>query len=140
MTSGTAKGTKLHGDSLGTWREAKLMLRSRNRPSTSNSQENQAVWLGWNNRVAGANPDSLGEPASYTIRLPRTLAGEWNLNENTTLDFLLAPTKTKPGPAKRRAIARTSVRRLLRAPNLPNLVVVKKKKKKKKKKRSSASI
>ena len=100
VTSGTAKGTTLHGDSLGTWREAKLMLRSRNRPSTSNSQENQAVWLGWNNRVAGAEPDSLGEPASYAIRLPRTLASEWNLDENSTLDFLLAPTKAKPGPRR----------------------------------------
>lgn len=100
VTSGTVKGTKLHGDSLGTWREAKLMLRSRNRPSTSNSQENQAVWLGWNNRVAGAGPDSLSTPASYTISLPRNLAREWNLNENSTLEFLLAPTKAKPDPRR----------------------------------------
>ena len=59
-----------------------------------------AVWLGWNNRVAGGGPDSLGTPASYTVTLPRSLAREWRLDENSTLDFLLAPTKAKPGPRK----------------------------------------
>ena len=100
VTSGTAEGVKLHGDSLGTWREAKLMLRSRNRSSTSASQENQAVWLGWNNRVSGADTDSLGQPASYTVTLPPTLPAEWELNQNSTLDFLLAPTDAKPRPRK----------------------------------------
>ncbi|MCH6547458.1 MAG: hypothetical protein IH798_03335 [Gemmatimonadetes bacterium] len=50
--------------------------------------------------MAGAGPDSLSTPASYTISLPPNLAREWNLNENSTLEFLLAPTKAKPDPRR----------------------------------------
>ena len=99
ITTGTVDGVTLRGDSLGTWKEARLMLRSRNRPTTSASQENQAIWLGWNNTVAG-NPDSVANPASYTIQLPAELATDWTLTERTTLDFLLAPTKDKPSPRR----------------------------------------
>ena len=99
ITTGSVEGVALQGDSLDTWKEARLLLRSRNRPNTSSSQENQAIWLGWNNKVAG-NPDSIAAPASYTIQLPATLATDWNLTERTTLDFLLAPTKDKPSPRK----------------------------------------
>ena len=100
ITTGSIEGVALQGDSLGTWRETRLKLRSRNRPSTSGSQQSQAVWLGWNNAVAG-NPDSIAEPASYTTHLPTTLAHDWNLTVRTTLDFLLAPTTDKPSPRKR---------------------------------------
>jgi dienelactone hydrolase len=100
VTSGTAEGVELRGDSLGTWREAKLMLRSRNRTATSGSQENQAVWLGWNSNIAGAPDDSLGQPGSYTLTLPESLAVEWGLNANSTLDFHLAPIEEKPGPRR----------------------------------------
>jgi dienelactone hydrolase len=92
VTTGTVNGVTLQGDSLGTWREGRLMLRSQNRPNTSGSQENQVVWLGWNNQVAG-NPDSLAGPASYTIQLPASMAADWKLTGETTLDFLLAATK-----------------------------------------------
>ena len=99
ITTGSVEGVTLKGDSLGTWKEARLLLRSRNRTSTSASQENQAIWLGWNNEVAG-KPDSIADPASYTIQLPTTLAAGWNLTERTTLDFLLAAVKGKPSPRK----------------------------------------
>ncbi len=99
ISSGSHEGVVLRGDSLGTWKEARLMLRSRNRSTTSASQENQAVWLGWNNRVAG-NSDSLADPATYNIQLPANLAADWNLTGHTTLDFLLAATKDKPAPRK----------------------------------------
>lgn len=102
VTTGTVPGVELRGDSLGNWREAKLMLRSRNRATTSASQENQAVWLGWNNHIAGAENDSLGQPATYTITLPATLGAEWELSPAATLDFLLAPTEAKPGPRRPR--------------------------------------
>ena len=99
ITTGSLDGVALQGDSLGTWRESRLTLRSRNRTNTSGSQENQAIWLGWNNEVAG-NPDSIADPASYTIHLPTTLATDWDLTGRTTLDFLLAPIKDKPSPRK----------------------------------------
>jgi dienelactone hydrolase len=100
VTTGTKSKVTLRGDSLATWREGRLVLRSRNRPTTSNSQNNQAVWLGWNNRIAGEDTTKLGTAASYTVELPATLAGEWALDRNATLDFLLAPTKDIPGPRK----------------------------------------
>jgi dienelactone hydrolase len=99
ISTGSVGGVGLRGDSLGTWKEARLMLRSRNRSTTSSSQENQAVWLGWNNAIAG-NPDSLVEPASYTIQLPTNLATDFDLTDQTSLDFLLAPTNDKPAPRK----------------------------------------
>jgi len=99
VTTGTASGVTLRGDSLGRWREGRLMLRSRNRTTTSASQENQAVWLGWNNEIQG-KPDSVAQPASYVVSLPTNLARSWDLDANTTLDFLLAATKDKPGPRK----------------------------------------
>lgn len=99
ITTGSVDGVVLKGDGLGKWREARLMLRSRNRANTSGSQDNQAVWLGWNNTVEG-KPDSIPDPASYTIRLPTDLAGDWNVTASTTLDFLLAPTKDKPAARK----------------------------------------
>ncbi len=103
VSSGTVDGTALRGDSLETWKEGKLMLRSRNRSSTSASQENQAVWLGWNNRIAGADTTERATPASYTISLPDSLARAWSLGRNTTLDLLLAATNDMPKPRKARA-------------------------------------
>ncbi|MCZ6917190.1 MAG: hypothetical protein O7I93_10470 [Gemmatimonadetes bacterium] len=100
VTTGTHHGVELLGDSLGTWREGRLTLRSRNRTSTSASQANQAVWLGWNNHVADAESDSVGAPASYTLSLPASLARNWALDGNSTLDFLVAPTNAKPGPRR----------------------------------------
>ena len=90
------EGVKLMGDSLSTWRENIVALRSRNRANTSASQENQAVWLGWNNRVAGRD-SAEAVPARYTlhvsdVRLPRPTGPE------TTLDFLLTPTNETPRP------------------------------------------
>ncbi len=91
-----SEGVVLMGDSLSTWRENTVPLRSRNRASTSSSQENQAVWLGWNNRIAG-HDSADAVPARYTVglrdvTLPRTTGPA------TTLDFLLAPTKDAPEP------------------------------------------
>jgi hypothetical protein len=102
VTTGSVDGVKLAGDSLATWKEATLPLRSANRSSTdvSASQENQAVWLGWNNRIAGPDTTRLGPPARFTVALPEGLAGSWDLGTGTTLDFMLGPTQTTPGPRK----------------------------------------
>jgi len=99
VTSGTETGVTLLGDSLGTWRETLLSLRSRNRPTTSNSQQSNAVRLGWNNKVADA-PDLDATPASYAISLPPRLPLDWDLGDTSTLDFLLAALDQKPGARK----------------------------------------
>lgn len=100
VTSGTEAGVRLMGDSLATWKEATLALRSANRTSTSASQENQAVWLGWNNRIAGPDTTRMGPPARFNVALPDGLARDWALGEGTTLDFMLGATHTLPGPRK----------------------------------------
>ncbi|MCG8468981.1 MAG: hypothetical protein MJB57_12380 [Gemmatimonadetes bacterium] len=99
VTTGTVPGVTLVGDSLGTWRENLLDLRSRNRPTTSNSQESNAVWLGWNNRVEGA-ADSVAPPAAYRVSLPAGLVTEWGVTSSSRLDLLLAALDQKPGPRK----------------------------------------
>lgn len=100
VTSGTEHGVTLKGDSLSSWGESTLLLRSSNRVNTSASQENQAVTVGWNNRIAGADTTRHGPPARYTVELPAGLASSWGLNAASTLDFMLAPTNATPGPRK----------------------------------------
>jgi hypothetical protein len=102
VTSGSEAGVSLAGDSLATWKEATLPLRSANRSSTdvSASQENQAVWLGWNNRIAGDDTTRLGPPARFTVTLPDGLARTWELGAGSTLDLMLGATNVLPGPRK----------------------------------------
>ena len=100
LTTGTAPGVTLEGDSLGTWRENLLDLRSRNRPTTSSSQDNNALWLGWNNRVAG-DEVALGTPASYAISLPDGLAADWGLSAASRLNLQLAAVEGRPSPRGR---------------------------------------
>lgn len=102
VTSGTEPGVRLVGDSLATWKEATLPLRSANRSSTdvSQSQENQAVWLGWNNRIAGDDTTRVGPPARFSVELPEGLARSWGLGSGTTLDLMLGATRATPGPRK----------------------------------------
>ncbi len=102
VTTGSEPGVTLSGDSLATWKEATLPLRSANRANrdVSASQENQAVWLGWNNRIEGPDSTRTGPPARYTVGLPEGLAGEWRVAEGTTLDFMLGATRAEPKPRR----------------------------------------
>ncbi len=95
LTTGARPGVSLEGDSLQTWKEATLELRSRNRANTSASQENQAVWLGWNRNVSGT--DELGRPSAYRVVLDRNPI-DGRLTERSTLDFRLAPVEDRPRP------------------------------------------
>ena len=93
LTTGSVPGVALRGDSLAVWREGVIPFRTMNSP-----QNNSAVWLGWNNRMAGADTTKMGTPASYTITLPDTLASSWSMGRNASIVFLLSPTDAKPGP------------------------------------------
>ena len=99
VTTGTAHGVRLRGDSLGVWREELLDLRSRNRPTTSSSQENNALRLGWNNRVAG-DEGTVRAPASYTLSLPAGLGSEWRLGGTSRLDLQLGAVEGRPAPRR----------------------------------------
>ena len=98
ITAGTEPGVLLKGDSLETWKEELLGLRSSNRNNTSASQENQAVTIGWNNRISGSDTTRHGPPAKYSVELPRGLSERWQLSEGHTLDFMLGPTNSVPTP------------------------------------------
>ncbi len=98
VTTGSYEGVRIRGDSLATWSEATLELRSSNRNNTSASQENQGVTLAWNNRLAGSDTTRHGPPARYVVELPEGLAADLRLWAGSTLDFNLAPTNRVPGP------------------------------------------
>jgi hypothetical protein len=98
VTTGSADGVGLMGDSLSTWAERELVLRSRNRSNTSSSQDNQAVWLGWNREVS--ETEELGRPATFTISLPDTLGAAWRVGGGSSLQLSLLATHDEPGPRK----------------------------------------
>ena len=93
LTTGSVPGVTTRGDSLSVWREGIISFRTAN-----SAQNNSAVWLGWNNRIAGADTTRMGVPASYTIELPDSLARSWSVRRDGSIAFLLAPTDARPGP------------------------------------------
>jgi len=99
VTTGTAVGVHLKGNGLAVWKEQIMPLRSRNRATTSASQVNQSVWLGWDNE--DSEPDASENPASFSISLPDTLGNSWALTGDAHLQMALTPTldeaKSKAG-------------------------------------------
>ncbi len=93
VATGTALGVTIDDDSLATWKEAVMPLRSRN----GNVGRN-AAWLGWNNRIAGSDTTSIGRPASYAVTLTDSLRVAWQVGGSTALEFSMAPTDVKPKP------------------------------------------
>jgi dienelactone hydrolase len=98
VTTGSHAGVSLRGDSLATWREEQITLRSRNRAGTSASQENQVVRLGWNNRITGADTTRTGPPAVFEIRVPDGLTRWWGIDRDASVSLALNATETLPGP------------------------------------------
>ncbi len=100
VTSGSRDGVTLFGDSLATWREADLKLRSSNRANTSSSQVNQVLWLGWNRHIQGeedtGEQETLGQPSRYSLTLSEGLVHDLAIGPNSSLDLMLAPTRDKP--------------------------------------------
>jgi hypothetical protein len=104
VTTGSVPGVTISGDSLATWKETALALRSgQNDPMNTN-----AVTLGWNNHIRGDDTTKLGKPASYTISLSDSLAGALALGPESSIYLSLAPTDAKPGP---RAPARDTTKK-----------------------------
>jgi dienelactone hydrolase len=93
VTTGSVAGVVLKGDSLSTWKEAPVPLRWRNTTVGHN-----AVWLGWNNRVAGDDTTRRGQPASFSLTMPDSLRGAWGLDTTQAIVLSLAPTTDVPGP------------------------------------------
>jgi hypothetical protein len=100
LTTGTAAGVRIRGDSLATWREGELLLRSRNNVDGSASQGVQALWLGWNNRMAGADTTVMGPPAAYEIALPEGLPARWGVGGGSRLELSLTGDRAMPPPRR----------------------------------------
>lgn len=98
VTRGTVAGVELHGERLATWREGELDLRSQNEQRGAGTQQNQAVWLGWNRRTPGEDTTNLSPPPHYTVRLPAALPAAWQMDAGSSLELLLAPTDDVPEP------------------------------------------
>ncbi|MGH7577016.1 MAG: alpha/beta hydrolase family protein [Longimicrobiales bacterium] len=97
-STGSASGVVLEGDSLATWRESRLQLRTSNSPQEGTSHYNNAVWIGWNNRIEGDDTTRTGPPAVFTVTLPAGHARDAELSARSSLQFLLMPTDDVPGP------------------------------------------
>ena len=93
LTTGTP-GVTLAGDSLSTWKENVIPFRGRG----TDDQKTNAVWLGWNNRIAGPDTMKLGRPARYTITLDDSLVRAWQVTDSAAVYLSIALTKDKPGP------------------------------------------
>jgi pimeloyl-ACP methyl ester carboxylesterase len=103
VTTGSAPGVTISADSLATWKEGVEPLRSK-----GGNIGHNAVWLGWNNRIAGKDTTKSGRAASYTIALNDSLRSAWRVGPGTALEFSLAPTAAKPPP---RAVAKDSTQK-----------------------------
>ncbi|HXT17636.1 MAG TPA: hypothetical protein VN706_18500 [Gemmatimonadaceae bacterium] len=103
VTTGSVPGVTISAESLATWKENALNLRSgQNDPINT-----QVVTLGWNNHLR-SDTTKLGKPASYTIALSDSLTTAYTIGRESSVYLSLAPTDAKPGP---RAPARDSTRR-----------------------------
>ena len=96
LTTGSADGVVLQGEHLSTWHENAVPFRGRG----TDTQNHNAVWLGWNNQLAGDDKSKIGPPASFSISVPDTVRGAWGVSEQSALYLSLAATTTKPGPRK----------------------------------------
>ncbi|HEY4130708.1 MAG TPA: hypothetical protein VGM50_08820 [Gemmatimonadaceae bacterium] len=104
VTTGSVPGVTIAGDSLATWKENSLNLRSgQNDPINT-----QVTTLGWNNHIRGDDTTKLGKPASYTISLSDSLTRSLSLSRGSAVYLSLAPTDAKPGP---RAPARDTTKK-----------------------------
>jgi dienelactone hydrolase len=95
VTTGSAAGVVLRGDSLSTWKEGVVPFRWRDQNIGTN-----AVTLGWNNTPAPPDTTKPRAPASYTITLSDSLRAAWSVGPTSAVELSLAPTTAKPGPRK----------------------------------------
>lgn len=94
LTTGSAPGVMLRGDSLSVWREFDLPFRSRN-----SSQGNTVLRLGWNNTPARGDTATRW-PARFAITVPDSLRTAWNVGAQSAVTLSLMVTDAKPGPRK----------------------------------------
>ena len=121
VTTGTAPGVRLEGDSLSTWKESDAPARSR----SSTFRSNMAT-LGWNNTPVGRDSTAARWPARLTVTLPDSLRLAWSVSERTTLLLTIGSTNQRPGARKvpherngRDSSARDTTKQAAKQPTAP---------------------
>ncbi|MEP6495085.1 MAG: MFS transporter [bacterium] len=104
VTTGSVPGVTISGDSLATWKENALNLRS----GTGDALNTNAVTLGWNNHIRGDDTTKFGRAASYTVALSDSLVSSLSVSRESSIYLSVAPTDAKPGP---RAPARDTTKK-----------------------------
>ncbi len=114
LTTGSAQGVTITSEHLSTWHENAVPFRGRG----TDTQNHNAVWIGWNNRMAVTDADKdeakkanggkpvwswqvkgkPAPPATYSVSVPQTLRAEWGVGDRSVVYLSLAATSTKPGP------------------------------------------
>lgn len=95
VTTGSGKGVTIAGQSLSTWREAGLSLRSRGLLPF----ENNVAVLGWNSRQdSGGGARAPNEAPTFTISIPDSLRAPWLLSTASSIVFSLADYGVVPSP------------------------------------------
>lgn len=95
VTTGTAPGVRISGDSLSSWKEADIPARSRGGTFKSNVAQ-----FGWNNTPVGKDTVTPRAPARVTITVPDSLRRAWDVGANSALLMTVGTTDIRPGPRK----------------------------------------
>ncbi len=92
VSTGSAPGVLISGDSLSIWKENDVTTRSRTTTFRSN-----AVTIGWNNTpAAGADSTVPRWPARLTITVPDSLRQAWGVDEHSALLLTVGTNDQKP--------------------------------------------
>jgi dienelactone hydrolase len=114
LTTGSAHGVTIAAENLSTWNENAVPFRGRG----TDTQNHNAVWIGWNNRMVPTDADKaeakkanggkavpswavkgqIAPPATYSVSIPDALRSDWGIGERSVVYLSLAATSTKPGP------------------------------------------
>jgi len=113
LTTGSAQGVTISAEGLSTWNENAVPFRGRG----TDTQNHNAVWIGWNNRLVVTDADKEeakkanggkavpswqvkgkpAPPATYSVSVPDALRSEWGVGDRSVVYLSLAATSTKPG-------------------------------------------
>lgn len=95
LTTGTAPGVRISADSLSTWKENDVPVRSRGTTFRSN-----VVTLGWNNTPIGKDTTTPRSPAQISFSLPDSLRAAWHPDAESAVLLTIGTTTQNAGPRK----------------------------------------
>lgn len=103
VSTGTAPGVRITADSLSTWKENDVPVRSRGTTFRSN-----VVTLGWNNTPIGKDTTTPRAAGNFTLSLSDSLRTAWSPGANSAVVITVGFTTQSAGPRK---VARDTTKR-----------------------------